>query len=108
MRVRLFVDPFLHHSNNASCTYDLFVDEPLHADPSNSTILDLFMPLNKSRSYKYLFDVNYSFDREMYYYPVLLILLILDDCDGYDRHGNNRYELHIARAIHVRSVCCYL
>jgi len=30
------------------------------------------MPLNKSRPYKYLFDVDFSFDREVYYYPVLL------------------------------------
>jgi len=65
MQVRLFVDAFLHRSNNASCTYNLFVDEPLHADPSNSAIIGSTYALNKSRFYKYLFDVNYSFDREM-------------------------------------------
>ena len=40
--------------------------------PVTPQLLDLFIPLNKSRSYKYLFDIDYSFDREMYYYPVLL------------------------------------
>jgi len=39
--------------------------------PVTPQLLDLLMPLNKSRSYKYLFDVKYSFDREMYYYPAL-------------------------------------
>ncbi|KYM76330.1 hypothetical protein ALC53_13357 [Atta colombica] len=40
--------------------------------PVTPQLLDLFIPLNKSRSYKYLFDIDYSFDREVYYYPVLL------------------------------------
>jgi len=39
--------------------------------PVTPQLLDLLMPLNKSRPYKYLFDVDYSFDREVYYYPVL-------------------------------------
>ncbi|KAL0118825.1 hypothetical protein PUN28_009467 [Cardiocondyla obscurior] len=34
--------------------------------------MDIFLPLNQSRPYKYLFDVDYSFDREVYYYPVLI------------------------------------
>lgn len=40
--------------------------------PITPQLLDLLKPLNKSRSYKYLYDVDYSFDREVYYYPVLL------------------------------------
>lgn len=40
--------------------------------PVTPQLLDLLMPLNKSRPYKYLFDIDYSFDREVYYYPVLL------------------------------------
>ncbi|XP_070516405.1 odorant receptor 9a-like [Cardiocondyla obscurior] len=40
--------------------------------PVTPQLLDLLMPLNKSRPYKYLFDVDYGFDREVYYYPVLL------------------------------------
>ncbi|XP_011708223.1 PREDICTED: odorant receptor 4-like isoform X2 [Wasmannia auropunctata] len=40
--------------------------------PVTPQLLDLITPLNKSRPYKYLFDVDYSFDREVYYYPVLL------------------------------------
>jgi len=39
--------------------------------PVTPQLLDLLMPLNKSRPYKYLFDVDYSFDREVYYYSVL-------------------------------------
>lgn len=34
--------------------------------------LHLLMPLNESRPYIHLFDIDYSFDREMYYYPTLL------------------------------------
>ncbi|KYM94204.1 hypothetical protein ALC62_15159 [Cyphomyrmex costatus] len=40
--------------------------------PVTPQLLDRFIPLNKSRPYKYLFDIDYSFDREVYYYPVLL------------------------------------
>ncbi|XP_011867084.1 PREDICTED: odorant receptor 4-like isoform X2 [Vollenhovia emeryi] len=40
--------------------------------PVTPQILDVLVPLNKSRPYKYLFDVDYSFDRELYYYSVLL------------------------------------
>lgn len=40
--------------------------------PVTPQLLDFLMPLNKSRPYKYLFDIDYSFDREVYYYPVLL------------------------------------
>lgn len=40
--------------------------------PVTPQLLDLIAPLNKSRPYKYLFDIDYSFDREVYYYPVLL------------------------------------
>lgn len=40
--------------------------------PITPQLLDLLMPLNESRPYKYLFDIDYSFDREVYYYPVLL------------------------------------
>lgn len=40
--------------------------------PLTPQLLDLLMPLNESRPYLYLFDVDYSFDREEYYYSVLL------------------------------------
>ncbi|XP_011637959.2 uncharacterized protein LOC105427760 [Pogonomyrmex barbatus] len=40
--------------------------------PITPQLLDLLKPLNKSRPHKYLFDIDYSFDREVYYYPVLL------------------------------------
>lgn len=40
--------------------------------PVTPQLLDLLMPLNESRPYKYLFDIDYSFDREIYYYSVLL------------------------------------
>ncbi|XP_071629214.1 uncharacterized protein [Temnothorax longispinosus] len=40
--------------------------------PVTPQILDLLMPLNQSRPYKYLFDVDFSFDREEYYFSVLL------------------------------------
>ncbi|KAG5326507.1 OR22C protein, partial [Acromyrmex heyeri] len=35
-------------------------------------ILNFLKPLNTSRPYIYLYDVDYSFDREIYYYPVLV------------------------------------
>lgn len=40
--------------------------------PLTVPILDFLMPLNTSRPYIYLFDVDYSFDREIYYYLVLV------------------------------------
>ncbi|KAL0118816.1 hypothetical protein PUN28_009467 [Cardiocondyla obscurior] len=40
--------------------------------PVTPKLMDIFLPLNQSRPYKYLFDVDYSFDREVYYYPVLI------------------------------------
>lgn len=40
--------------------------------PVTPQIFDILVPLNESRPYKYLFDVQYSFDREVYYYPVLV------------------------------------
>ncbi|XP_020299630.1 odorant receptor 4-like [Pseudomyrmex gracilis] len=40
--------------------------------PVTPQLLDLVKPLNKSRPYKYLFDIDYSFEREEYYYFVLL------------------------------------
>ncbi|XP_028047650.2 odorant receptor 4 isoform X1 [Monomorium pharaonis] len=59
--------------------------------PVTPQLLDLIVPLNKSRPYKYLFDIDYSFDREVYYYPVLLhaylttviamsLMIITDTC----------------------------
>ncbi|KAL0118831.1 hypothetical protein PUN28_009468 [Cardiocondyla obscurior] len=35
-------------------------------------IMDLIIPLNESRPYIYLFDIDYSFDRDTYFYYVLL------------------------------------
>lgn len=35
-------------------------------------LLDYIVPLNESRQNEYLFDINYSFDRDKYYYSVLL------------------------------------
>ncbi|XP_011708218.1 PREDICTED: uncharacterized protein LOC105462966 [Wasmannia auropunctata] len=39
--------------------------------PLMPQLLDLLMPLNTSRPRIYLFDIDYSFDRDEYFYPVL-------------------------------------
>ncbi|XP_072762599.1 uncharacterized protein [Anoplolepis gracilipes] len=40
--------------------------------PVMPLLLNIVKPLNKSRPYKYLFDIDYGFDREAYYYPILI------------------------------------
>ncbi|XP_071557776.1 uncharacterized protein [Temnothorax nylanderi] len=45
--------------------------------PVTPQLLDLLMPLNQSRPYKYLYDVDFSFDREEYYFSVLLYSYLL-------------------------------
>lgn len=40
--------------------------------PVTPQLLDIVKPLNKSRPYKYLFNVDYGFDKETYYYPILI------------------------------------
>ncbi|XP_071629212.1 putative odorant receptor 92a isoform X3 [Temnothorax longispinosus] len=44
-------------------------------------LLDLLMPLNQSRPRKYLYDVDFSFDREEYYFSVLLYSYLLTVVD---------------------------
>ncbi|XP_070157815.1 odorant receptor 13a-like isoform X1 [Polyergus mexicanus] len=40
--------------------------------PVTPQLLNIIKPLNKSRPYKYLFDVDYGIDKEIYYYPILI------------------------------------
>lgn len=40
--------------------------------PVKPHLLNIIKPLNKSRPYKYLFDIDYGIDREAYYYHILI------------------------------------
>lgn len=41
--------------------------------PVKPQLLNIIKPLNKSRPYNYLFDVDYGLDdKEAYYYPILI------------------------------------